>query len=340
VTTEHGHELATRITNGEDAVIFSPIDTLFTVRNALTRIRPDILAFVETEIWPAWIVEAHRMGTKIALLNGRISIRSYGRYLKFRPFLKEVLDKVHAFSMILKEDADRICALGADPQRVVIKGNAKYDLLSKRFDLRTEKEMKSVLNIGDEQPVFIAGSTREGEEPMILKAFQRICRSFPDTLLIVAPRHVERTAGIGRLVEQYGFRYQLWSDLGQGTRRTENVVILNTFGDLFEVYSIATLVFCGASLVSLGGQNPLEPAIWGKPVFYGPSMEDFLDAKAILEATGAGISVSHWEQLAEKAVWLLRRPEEIEMRGESGKAAVVKNQHAAERHAEVVANLI
>jgi 3-deoxy-D-manno-octulosonic-acid transferase len=340
VTTAHGHDLATRMAGREDAVIFSPIDTLFTVRNALARIRPHILAFLETEIWPAWIVEAHRMGTKIALLNGRISIRSVGRYLKFRPFLKEVLDKVHAFSMIMEEDAERICSLGADPQRVVIRGNAKYDLLPKRLDPHTEKKMREILNVGVEQPVFIAGSTREGEEPMILRAFQRIARSFPDTLLIVAPRHVERTVEIGRLLEQYGFRYQLWSDLGQGTGRTENVVVLNTFGELFELYSIASLVFCGASLVPLGGQNPLEPAIWGKPVFYGPSMEDFMDAKALLETAGAGVPVSHWEELSEKAVWMLNRPDEIEMRGKSGRAAVMKNQHAAERHAEVVANLI
>ena len=340
-TTKHGRELAAE-TFGEDIpVVYAPIDFIGSVRKALSRVRPDVLVFMETEIWPAWLTEARRMGIKTVLANGRISVRSIGSYLKLRLFFREVLRNVDAFSMIMEEDGARIRAMGADPKKIEINGNAKYDFLVGLADPAMEREMRQILNLEASHPVFVAGSTRGGEEAMVLDAYERILREFPDTVLIIAPRHIERTPEIGSLLEKRGFRYQLRSELDiDGAKRTEPVVIINTFGELFRLYSVGTVVFCGASLVPLGGQNPLEAAVWGKVVFYGPSMEDFLDAKSLLEEVGAGIAVSSPEMLAEKAIWFIRHPDALKTYGARAREAVIRNQDAAEKHARVIAGLI
>jgi 3-deoxy-D-manno-octulosonic-acid transferase len=340
-TTDHGIDLA-RQTFGKNAlVLYAPIDTIFSIRKVLSGLRPDLLLFLETEIWPTWITEARRMGIKIALVNGRISVRSIGKYLKFKPFFRDLLRKVDLFSMISKEDADRIQALGAEPHKIEVNGNAKYDLLATQTDPEIEREMRRILNLEPAHPVFIAGSTRSGEEDMVLDAYEKILKDSPDMVLIIAPRHIERTPEIESLIKSRGLGYQLRSEFdGNAPKRTQPVVIMNTFGELFKVYSVGTIVFCGASLVPLGGQNPLEAAVWGKVVFYGPSMEDFLDAKALLEEMGAGITISNPEMLAEKALWFLNHPDAMNTLGRKAKEAAMKNQKASEKHANVIVGLV
>jgi 3-deoxy-D-manno-octulosonic-acid transferase len=340
-TTKHGRELAVETFGDNIPVIYAPVDFIGSVRKALSRVHPDILVFLETEIWPSWITEAHRMGIRTALINGRISVRSIGGYLKFRPFFRKVLRNVDAFSMISDEDSARIRSMGADPNKIEVHGNAKYDLLVNLADPAMAIQMQKTLNLKPASPVFIAGSTRGGEEAMVLDAYERIVKEFPDTVLIIAPRHIERTAEIRSLLERRGFRYQLRSELhDDGAKRTESVIIINTFGELFKLYSIGTVVFCGASLVPLGGQNPLEAAVWGKVVFYGRSMENFLDAKTLLEEVSAGIAVSSPEMLAKKALWFLRHPDSLKALGVRAREAVIRNQNAADKHAKVITGLI
>ena len=340
-TTKHGRELARETFEEDIPIVYAPIDFIGSVRKALSRVHPDVLVFLETEIWPAWLTEARRMGIKTALVNGRISVRSIGGYLKFRSFFREVLRNVDAFSMISEEDGARIRSMGADQNKIEINGNAKYDFLASLADPTMETEMRQILNLEASHPVFVAGSTRSGEEAMVLDAYERIVGEFPDTVLIIAPRHIERTGEIASLFERRGLRYQLRSELDIGkAKRTEPAVIINTFGELFKLYSVGTVVFCGASLVPLGGQNPLEAAVWGKVVFYGPSMEDFLDAKALLEDVGAGVPVSSPEMLAEKAIWFLKNPDALKTYGDRAREAVIRNQNAAEKHARVIAGLV
>jgi 3-deoxy-D-manno-octulosonic-acid transferase len=299
------------------------------------------MVFLETEIWPAWLYEARRMGIKTALINGRISVRSIKGYLKLRRFFREALSNFDVFSMITEGDADRIKAMGADPHRIEIHGNAKYDRLMGLTDQGTEGEIREILNINASRPVLVAGSTRDGEETMVLSAYEEILKAFPDTILIIAPRHIKRTNEIGSLVERRGLTYQLRTDFdGADTKRTARVVIINTFGELFRIYSVGTILFCGASLVPLGGQNVFEPAVWGKMVFYGPSMENFLDAKALLEKAKAGVQVSGPAELAEKAIWFLGHPEELKNAGGRAREAVLSNQGAAKKHAEVIKKLM
>jgi 3-deoxy-D-manno-octulosonic-acid transferase len=339
-TTKHGRELATETFGDTIPVVYAPVDFIGSIRKALFRVHPDILVFLETELWPAWITEAHRMGIKTALINGRISMKSISGYLRFRPFFRKVLRNVDAFSMISEKDSARIRAMGADPGKIEVHGNAKYDLLASLADSAMETQMQKILNLEASSRVFVAGSTHGSEEAMVLNAYEKIIKEFPDTVLIIAPRHIERTAEIRSLLERRGFRYQLRSEIdGGAVKRTEPVIIINTFGELFKLYSVGTIVFCGASLVPLGGQNPLEAAVWGKVVFYGPSMEDFLDAKAILEEVGAGIPVSSPEMLAKKALWFLRHPETLNSNGGRAREVVIRNQKAADKHAGVIAGL-
>jgi 3-deoxy-D-manno-octulosonic-acid transferase len=340
-TTEHGRALAQKTFEAEIPVIYGPIDFVGSVRKALARVRPDVLVFLETEIWPAWLVEAHRMGIKTALVNGRISVRSIHSYLKFRPFFRHILQGVDAFSMITEEDARRVKALGAPTEKVCVHGNAKYDFLAAEGKVTPERDMHKILGLDNLCPVFVAGSTRQGEEVMILDAYEQILRAFPETILVIAPRHVDRTDSVSALIAKRGLGCQRWSDLAAGRAgRTEPVVLIDAFGALSRIYSVATIVFCGASLVPLGGQNPLEAAVWEKAVLYGPSMEDFHDATTILESVGAGIPVSSPDELAEKACWLLDHPDKRRSLGKRGREAVMRNQDAAQKHASVIGGLV
>lgn len=340
-TTEYGRDLATEIFGDRIPVVYAPVDFIGSIRMALSKIRPDAMVFLETEIWPAWFTEARRMGIKTALVNGRISVRSIKKYMKFRPFFRGVLNNVDAFSMIMKEDEERIRAMGADPHKIEVNGNAKYDLLTDLTDPILEREMREILNLEPSHPVFVAGSTRRGEEAILLDAYEMIVKEFPDTIFIIAPRHIDRTSEIASLLEGRGLGYQIRSDLdAEGAKRTEKIVIINSFGELFKLYSVGTLVFCGASLVPLGGQNPLEAGIWGRVVFYGPSMDDFLDARELLERNHAGFQISSSEMLAEKAIRFLKHPDALKACGERARKAVRENRNAAEKHARVIARLI
>jgi 3-deoxy-D-manno-octulosonic-acid transferase len=338
--TEHGHALAEE-TFRESRVVYAPLDFFVTVRKALSIVQPDIVVFLETEIWPAWFTEAHRNRIKVAIVNGRISVRSVPSYRRLGRFFREVMGKVDAFSMITEEDASRIVEIGADPEKIEVNGNAKYDLLMKEADPDLGSKARKMLNLRPSQHVFIAGSTREGEEKIVLDVYEKIVKQFSDMVLVIAPRHIVRTPAIESLVKSRGFQYQLRTELKEGgSVRSASVVIMNTFGELFGLYSAGSINFCGASLVPLGGQNPLEAGVWGKVVFYGPHMEDFLDAKALLEKAGAGIEVKNGKDFAEKAIWLLNHPESAGHLGMKAREALLRNQGAAQKHAAVITRLL
>ena len=183
----------------------------------------------------------------------------------------------------------------------------------------------------------MAGSTRGGEEEMLLDVYEKIRSKYSNILLILAPRHINRADDICTLIQRRGHQCQLRTQIGQGkTKRSAPILVVDTFGELFNIYSVATVVFCGASLVPLGGQNPLEPAVWGKPVLYGPHMEDFMDAKEMLESTGGSIGVADPQELAEAFLNLLDHPEKAHTVGRHARETALQMQAAAHRHAEVI----
>jgi 3-deoxy-D-manno-octulosonic-acid transferase len=340
-TTKHGQSWARERFGKEATCVYAPLDFIVSVRKALLTIRPDILVCLETEIWPNWLLAARRMGTKVALVNGRISGKSIKGYLKIRFLIQEALDQIETFSMIREEDARRLMMLGVPKKKIEINGNAKFDLLLQQAVPSLKRKNEKIYNLKGNESVLVAGSTRGSEHEIIVNIYEKILQILPETLLIIAPRHVEKIQHIIDSVKAKGLSYQLKTEIDNPEcSRTATVVIINTIGDLPSTYSIASIVFCGGSLEPLGGQNILEAAVWGKPVFYGPSMEDFLDAKALLDKTGGGIQVKDDRELADKMLYYLTHPDEAEAVGKLAKKAVMLNKGAAEKHAAVIFRLI
>lgn len=340
--TETGQEMARKIVKEATAYIYCPLDFPWVVAKVLGKVKPDLFVTTETELWPNLLRMAKGRGVKTMLTNGRISERSYGRYLKTRFFWRKVLENLDLVSMISDTDAERIKAIGARPERVFVSGNSKYDALVSQTEPRFEAEMREVLKISKEGKVFIAASTHRGEEEIALQAYRKFREKFPQVLLIIAPRHIERAREVKELLKKERFNnYIQLSEIKEGKKRTNQpIIILDTIGDLFKVYSLGTIVFCGGSFVPEGGQNILEPSAWGRVVFYGSSMGDFLEAKELLEGAGAGISLRDVNEFIEKGLELLSNPDELKRRGEAGRQAIMARRGAAERNAEFAITLL
>lgn len=337
-TTETGQAIAKDRLPPSISLIYAPIDSVFAVRKALAFIRPDMLACIETEIWPNLFFEANRMGIKTVLANGRISGRSFKKYEKIVPLTREVLKNVESFSMIHEQDARRILLMGAPKERVCVIGNAKYDSLIRNHFRTNLDAIRKTYSLTGEEIIFVAGSTRQNEETAVFDAYEKIIEKVPEALLFIAPRHIERAASVSRLAVSRGFDHQLRSALdGSHSRRTARVIIMDTIGELAAVYGVSSVAFCGGSLVPLGGQNILEAAVWGKPVFYGPFMEDFQEARDLIETVvGDAFVVRNGEELAQRAIFYLMNAEKREEAGKRVRASVLENQGAARRHAEVM----
>jgi 3-deoxy-D-manno-octulosonic-acid transferase len=340
-TTASGIQIARERVTEADAIFFFPFDVPFILRRLLRRIRPGLFILAETEIWPNALRLAKKAGARTLLVNGRISERSFPRYRKTRFFWTSVLDNLDRLSMIRVLDGERVIVMGANPVHVFVNGNCKFDQAALAAVLSHADEMRRLLELKETDRVFVAGSTHEGEEEAVVQAFLTMREKHPDLILILVPRHIDRVPRVEKILTQRGLPdYILRSRLHPGGRMGKTVVLWDTFGELFKVYAIATLVFCGASLVPKRGQNILEPAAWGKTVLYGPSMEDFMDAKELLESCQAGITVRSAAELAEKGRYLLDHPQELANRGKFGREAVLTSQGATRRNAKLAIRLL
>jgi 3-deoxy-D-manno-octulosonic-acid transferase len=320
--------------------VYAPIDFVVSVRRSLRVFCPDVLVFMETELWPNWIMSAHRLGVRTVLINGRISARSVGRYMKIQPLMSELLGGMSGFSMIQEQDAERIRRMGAPGNRVEVHGNAKYDRLLQLTGEPLRLRMQQLLLAGNNRRVFLAGSVRQDEFRMVIDVFERLQGLFPDLLLVLAPRHLGRLKDIERELSRRSLRFQRRTDLDRGDRfMSFPVVLLDSMGELQAAYSIAEVVFCGGSLVPKGGQNIMEAAAWGKPVLYGPHMDDFFDAREMLEGSG-GRTVADPEELFQWVRFLLENPGEARSMGNHAKNTVELNRGAAQKHVRFLEKLL
>jgi 3-deoxy-D-manno-octulosonic-acid transferase len=338
---EQGLSRALRQFGADIPCFFAPLDILGPTRRALNFVRPDVLVCLETEIWPNMLLGARRMGVRTAIVNGRISVRTVAGYRRFASLMRQTLASVDAFSMISPQDAVRIASIGAPPRRITINGNAKFDGPDPMEGRDIRKGLMALLGIDRNTAVWVAGSTRYAEEPILLNAFDRVRNRFPDALMVIAPRHLERVGQIARWVASHGLTAQLRSEIdGVDRTRTAPVLILDTMGELSDIYSVASCVFCGGSLVPKGGQNILEPAIWGKPTLYGPSMEDFADAVQIVHLAGGGVLVKNAAEVAAAVERWFISPESASREGAAARKAILVHRGAAEQHAAVIADLL
>lgn len=330
--TISGYDMAKRIIPEADAVIFYPPDLPGLPDRIVGKILPRAYVPVETELWPNFIRSARKRSIPVIMVNGRIGERSVEHYRKMRRMFTKMLETVVLFCMQSTVDAQYVIQLGADPHKVIVTGNTKYD---QNYSLVTEEEkLKLQMELGliKSYPLLIAGSTHRGEEEILLEVLRQIRSEFPDIKMILAPRDVPRSEGIIEMVRRAGITAELRSNmlsLATQQRAEVTIVVLDSIGELGRFYSLADLVFVGGSLVSHGGHNILEPAAQGKPIIVGPHMFNFRDTYALFSKRNACVTVLDGQELAQKTLELLRNRQGAEQMGRVAAAIVEENQGAA-----------
>jgi 3-deoxy-D-manno-octulosonic-acid transferase len=317
-----------RLGGTADVVLYAPYDLPLATRRAVRRLAPDLLVLEYTEIWPNLIRAARAAGARIALTNGRFSPERLSRYRAFFRAIGNPLLDIDLFLMRSDEEAERALRLGAPPDRVWVTGNTKFDALALEPDPARAEALRREMGLDPRAPVFMAGSTHEGEEELVLEVYRGLLARHPGLKLVVAPRYVERAGRIMALAVEAGFSVRLRSG-GAAAGSAQ----LDSIGELATAYRLATLVFVGGSFVRRGGQNVLEPAGQGRPVLFGPHMDNFKDSLQVLVGRG-GIQVATPEQLFKVAQELLARPAKIAELGELAREAVSQIRGASGRNVD------
>jgi 3-deoxy-D-manno-octulosonic-acid transferase len=322
------------------ACLYFPLDYPWVVRRVIGRIQPRLFLMVETEIWPNFLRELARRGVPAMLVNGRISPRSFRGYRRLKPFMRYVLQAIASFHMQTKVDAERIIAIGAEPSRVQITGNIKYDLALDPLTSAQEHALRAELGLG-EAPVFMAGSTHRGEEDIVLEAYVQARAQVPMLRLLLAPRHLDRLDEIEALLRSRQLPLRRRSQGRMGSNKGEApVLLLDTIGEQATLYAVGTVVFVGGSFVPIGGHNILEPAAHRKAIVFGPHMHNFHQiADALLEAGGA-LQVQTPAALGGAITDLLRHPERRQALGEGAYRVLRDNQGAIERNVQLIEQLL
>jgi 3-deoxy-D-manno-octulosonic-acid transferase len=283
-TTDTGQALA-RKKFGEENVFYFPMDFAFAIRPYLRALRPKMVVIAETEFWPNFLRLADASGARIAVVNARISDRSWPRYRRFRALLKTVLAHVDLFLAQTEEDAARLKDIGATAERVRVAGNLKFDIPVPETTAIVAALRKAIAANRD-GPVLVCGSTVEGEEPLLLKAFENVLVRHPRAVMVLAPRHPERFPAVVALLEKMSIRFQRRSEW-RGEALGGAVLLLDTIGELAALYAIADVAFIGGSLVPRGGHNIIEPAQYGVATVVGNHTENFRDIVRLFDSRKA-----------------------------------------------------
>jgi 3-deoxy-D-manno-octulosonic-acid transferase len=289
-TTDSGQALA-RKRFGEESVFYFPLDFAFAIRPYLRVLRPRMVVIAETEFWPNFIQLAAGSGARIAVVNARISDRSWPSYRRFRGLLRRLLIHVDLFLAQTPEDAARLRDIGAEAERVHVAGNLKFDIPVPEPPAIVERVRRSLsptlaATAKAAGPVLVCGSTVEGEEPLLLRAFENLLVQHPRAVLVLAPRHPERFASVAALLQKMSIRYwprSAWS----GEDPSGGVLLLDTIGELAALYAIADVAFVGGSLVPRGGHNIIEPAQYGVATVVGNHTENFRDIVNLFQSRNA-----------------------------------------------------
>jgi 3-deoxy-D-manno-octulosonic-acid transferase len=324
---------------GRAAHRYFPVDLPGAVRRALDAVRPRFFIGLETELWPNFYAALGTRRIPAMVANGRISDRSYRGYRRVRFAIAPALVRVTAFGMQTRLDADRIVALGAPADRVVVTGPLKADAEPPADE--ASAGWSETLGLAPDQPVWVAGSTHRGEDDAVLQAFRAAAARVKGLRLVLAPRHPERVPEVERLLAQHGLpalrRSTLPSALGdrpgagagRGALSSEPpVVVVDTVGELASIYGAADVVFVGGSLVPAGGHNMLEPALRRKPVLFGPHVENFRDSADLLVEAGGAMMVADADDLGQRLAELLASPDRRRAMGEAAAEAVSRRRGA------------
>jgi 3-deoxy-D-manno-octulosonic-acid transferase len=334
--TDTGRAMAEqRLRDQVDGLVYAPWDLPGSTRRAVRALRPDLLVLEYAEIWPNLIKAARASGARVVLTNGRLSPDRLRGYRTLFALFGNPLAELDLLLMREDEEAERALALGAPLDRVWVTGNTKFDGLAVPAPSPEDEALRTALGIPPDALVLMAGSTHEGEEEQLLSVWQRLRPSHPGLRLVLAPRYVDRAARVQALAQARGV---------EAGRRTGGpagapVMVLDTIGELARAYRLATVVVVGGSFTSRGGQNILEPAAQGRPVLFGPRMENFRDSVQVLLGRG-GIQVADSEQLHRVLLELLGRPDVLASLGSLAAQSVRQVSGASQRNVDLVARLL
>ncbi len=335
-TTEQGQRLAKSRMPAEVPCLMAPLDLPQAVRSALDAVRPDCYICLETELWPVMLAELRRARVPMLLLNGRLSQRSLERYRWIRRTMAALLDGFQRVAVISEADGRRFAALGVPPDRIEVCGNLKYHMETAPLQ---QARAASRLRLGvTSEPVFVCGSTHEGEEALLLQAFQALAERLP-VLWVIAPRHLERLPAVEAFLHRSGIAFDRFSAMATQGRRSR-VVVVDTMGDLADLYAGGDFVFCGGSLVDRGGHNVIEAARWGRAVYFGPSMKDFRDAAELLIEEGGGFQVADGGALADLMLRHAAEPERYAFACAKAAEVAARQRGAVTRQADMVRRVL
>ena len=332
--TKTGNDLAKKSLSGAATIIYFPLDFSYITRKVAAIIRPEIYIMIETEIWPNLLKTLSDDKVPSVLMNGRISDRSFWKYRLAKPFLKKTLGRINKFCMRSRDDSLRIIELGAPKDRVMVTGNMKFDI-GMASNARPSVDAGRMLGLRQGDKLFVAGSTHEHEEDAVLEVFKKLADEFPELKLLIAPRHIERVGEVEAAVKKAGFEPARLSEA-----KRSRVMILDTIGQLNDIYALAAIVFMGGSLVKYGGHNPIEPAVFGKPVIFGPHMFNFSDIARIFLSGDAALEAMDTSALFDKCVSLLKDEKRSLRMGENARKIVSENSGATARNLVVLEQVL
>ena len=338
--TDTGQEMAHKIIEDADSIIYFPLDFSWVVKRALKAVQPDMLLIMETELWPNMVKAASDMGIKVMYANGRISDKSVGRYKYLGPLLQDMLGNIDILSMQSKQDVEHIIQLGAASEKVFNNGNTKFDQTYAEPDSVRENEFYEEFKIEKNQPVFVAGSTHDDEEERLISVYQKIKSNYEDFVFILAPRHIERVDQIKKTYDDKGIATVRRTNIERRKPGSEDVIILDTIGELAQIYSIADLVFVGGSMMGKGGHNILEPAAHGKPVLFGPDMFNFKDSTRLLLENEVGIQVETYKELTDNIIYYLENDQKRQIMGQKARKIITQNRGASQRNVDLAEELL
>ncbi len=338
VMTKTGKKQAGESLPQADLLFYVPLDFPFILRKVLSKLKPSLLVLVETELWPNLIRQAKIYGCKLCLVNGRLSRKSFKRYIKLKSFFGLVLSHFDQLLIQSAEDAERFWELKGDKNKTRIMGNLKFDRVLLGLNGEDKAVLRKSLGLSGRDRLLIAGSTHPEEERMVLSIFQRLRGEHKELVLLLAPRHLSRVGEIEELLSEFRLTY-IQRSKGLPDKKPE-VILLDTMGELESLYSLSELAFVGGSLVPVGGHNILEPASYGVPVLYGPHIDNFKTASDLLLKSGGGIMVNDQEELYQKISVLLNNENLRKDTGKKGREALLSQAGTSDKTVQLLLELL
>lgn len=342
-TTPTGFKVAQK-TYPHHRIYYFPMDFSFLVEEMFNLVQPDMALLVELEIWPNFVTYGKAKGVLLGVVNGRITLNSFQNYQKLGFFFRPLFQKIDFFAVQTEEYKERFQSLGADSHKIHVLGNLKFDNLFSGNPEDLAWETRKKLGLTGKELVILGGSTHSGEEEGLVEIYGRLKKKFPNLCLILAPRHPRRTPEILKMLRAYGMEWILRSQLDKNplswSKPSSKILVVDTIGELSKLYSVATLVFVGGSLIPRGGHNVLEPAALGKTIFVGPHTFNFTKVVEFLKNHQAIEEVEDFSALEERFLHYLQNPEERKEIAQRARKAIQKSKGAVKSTADLALRLL